>query len=106
MLYLQDKEVSMAQERLTLRKIRELLRLKEETGLSNQSIARACKISNSMVEEYLRRAQQADLHWPLPDGMGEDELCRKMFPENVRPVEAERPLPDWETIRKELKKKR
>lgn len=95
----------MAQERLTLRKIRELLRLKEEAGLSNRAIARACKISNSTVGEYLRRAQQADLHWPLPDGMGDDELYRKMFPEKARPVEAERPLPDWETIRQELKKK-
>ena len=47
----------MAQERLTLRKIREILRLKEEAGLSNRAIARACKISNSTVGEYLRRAQ-------------------------------------------------
>jgi hypothetical protein len=91
--------------RLTLRKIRELLRLKEEAGLSNRATARACKISNSTVGEYLRCAQQADLRWPLPDGMGDDELYRKMFPKNAQPVEAERLLPDWETIRHELKKK-
>jgi response regulator of citrate/malate metabolism len=45
----------MVQERLTLRKIREILRLKEETELSNRAIARTCKISNSTVGEYLRR---------------------------------------------------
>jgi hypothetical protein len=44
-----DKEASMAQERLALRKIREILRLKEEAGLSNQAIARVCEISNSTV---------------------------------------------------------
>jgi transposase len=102
---LQNKEVGMAQERLTLRKIREILRLKEETGLSNRSVARACKISNSTVGEYLRRAQQANLHWPLEEGISEDELYRKLFPENQEPSEATRPLPNWENIRQELKKK-
>lgn len=55
----------MTQERLTVRKVREILRLKEEAGLSNRAIARACKISNSTVGEYLRRAAAAGLHWPL-----------------------------------------
>ena len=95
----------MTQERLTLRKIREILRLKEEAGLSNRAIARACKISNSTVGEYLRRAQLSNLHWPFPDGMSEDEVYLKLFPEDASPLEAERPLPDCEYIRKELKKK-
>jgi DNA-binding NarL/FixJ family response regulator len=46
----------MAQERLTLRKTREILRLKEEAGLSNRAIARVSKVSNSTVGEYLKRA--------------------------------------------------
>ena len=74
----------MAQERLTLRKIREILRLKEEAGLSNRAIARACKVSNSTVGEYLQRAEAAGLHWPLPEGLNEDELYQKLFPENSR----------------------
>ena len=53
----------MSQERLTLRKIREILRLKEEAGLSNRAIARACKISNSTVGEYLRRAGFQSSAW-------------------------------------------
>lgn len=95
----------MAQERLTVRKIREVLRLKEEAGLSNRAIARACKISNSTVGEYVRRAQQAGLHWPLPVGISDDDLYRKLFPEEQNPENPERVLPDWETIRKELRKK-
>jgi len=95
----------MSQERLTLRKIREILRLKEEAGLSNRAIARACKISNSTVGEYLRRAAAAKLSWPLPEGINEEELYRKLFPEDTAPKEPERPLPDCETIQKELKKK-
>ena len=45
----------MAQERLTVKKIKEIMRLKHEAGLSNRAIAGACKISNSTVGEYLRR---------------------------------------------------
>ena len=40
----------MPQERLTVRKIKEILRLKYEAGLSNRVIAGACKVSNSTVE--------------------------------------------------------
>jgi len=95
----------MTKVRLTLRKIREILRLKEEAGLTNRAIARVCKISNSTVGEYLHRAQAAGLHWPLPEGLSEDELYQKLFPESSNESAPERPLPDWETVRKELKKK-
>ena len=94
----------MAQERLSVRKIREILRL-HDAGLSNRAIARACNISNSTVGEYLQRAQQASIGWPLPEALGEEALYQKLFPENNLPAETGRPLPDWEAIRKELKKK-
>jgi DNA-binding transcriptional regulator LsrR (DeoR family) len=55
----------MAQERLTVRKFREILRLKYESGLSNRAIAGACNVSNSTVGEYLRRAEVAGISWPL-----------------------------------------
>jgi len=94
----------MTQERLTLRKIREILRLKD-AGLSNRAIARACKISNSTAGEYLRRAQAAGLSWPLPEGLSEDDLFQQLFPQSNSENNPERPLPNWETIRAELKKK-
>jgi transposase len=95
----------MAQERLTLSKIREILRLKEEAGLSHRAIARACKISNSTVGDYLRRAETAGIHWPLPEEVDEDQLFRKLFGETPEAPPALRPLPDWEKVRDELKKK-
>jgi transposase len=95
----------MTKERLTMRKIREILRLKEESGLTNRAIARACKISNSTVGEYLQRAQVAGLHWPLPEGLSEDEFYQKLFPESSNESTPDRPLPDWKTVRDELKKK-
>jgi len=50
----------LAQVQVSLRKIREILRLKYEVGLSNRAIARACCVSNSTVGEYVVRARRAD----------------------------------------------
>jgi len=95
----------MAQERLTVRKIREIFRLKAEVGLSNRAIARACKISNSTVGEYLQRARQAGVSWPFPDGLDEEALYRQLFPEVAETTPPARPLPDWEDMRRELSRK-
>ncbi len=96
----------MPKERLTVRKIREILRLKNELGLSNRAIARACKVSNSTVGEYLERAGKAGLGWPLPEGLSEDELYRRLFPENEEEASpSARPLPDWEDVRRELSRR-
>lgn len=66
-------------ERLSMRKIHEVLRLKWKANLSNRAIARSCGISHSRVREYLNRAQQAGLKWPLPEGLGEDRLYDLLF---------------------------
>jgi hypothetical protein len=49
-----------------MRKIREVLRL-NHTGLSIRAIARACSIERETVREYLCRASEAGISWPLPD---------------------------------------
>jgi transposase len=95
----------MAQERLTMRKTREVLRLKWECGLSNRAIARSCSISHSTVGEYLRRAEAAGLSWPLPSDLDEDALFAHLFP---RPPDAgirEILCPDWSYVHAELRKK-
>ncbi len=94
----------MTQDRLTMKKIKEILRLKHEAGLSNRAIAGACKISNSTVGEYLRRAQAAGISWPLGE-LSEDEIYQKMFGDPTPVPEKAKPLPDWEEVRKELRKK-
>ncbi|MAT42863.1 MAG: hypothetical protein CL609_11010 [Anaerolineaceae bacterium] len=95
----------MSQERLTLRKIKEILRLKYEAGLSNRAIAGAIKVSNSTVGEYLRRAKQAEIEWPLGE-ISEEELYEKLFPERNKNHSTEQVhMPDWETVQKEKRQK-
>jgi len=95
----------MPQERLTLRKIKEVMRLKYEAGLSNRAIAGACKVSNSTVGEYLRRAQSAGVGWPLNE-IGEEELYGKMFPEKqIANLKPNPEMPDWGEVQKEKRRK-
>lgn len=49
----------VAQKRLSMRKLREVLRLKHQRGLSSRKIGRSLKISHSTVAEYPGRAAQA-----------------------------------------------
>jgi len=89
-----------------MRSIKEVLRLKWTCGLSDRQIAKSCSIARSTVGEYLRRAEKAGLHWPLPEGMDDSQLGALLFP--VAPLlcsDAPRAMPDWTQIRKELKKK-
>ncbi len=92
----------MSQERLAMRKIKEILRLKWEASLSNRAIARACKISHSTVSDTIRWAGATGLSWPLPEGMGGEELNQKLFPETAQASEAQKTLPDWKQVPSDL----
>jgi hypothetical protein len=59
------REVVMAAERLSMRTIKEVLRLKWEKKLSKKLIAKSCNIARSTIRDYLERAQHAGLNWPL-----------------------------------------
>ncbi len=93
----------MPGKRLSMRKIKEVLRLKWEVGLSGRSIAQSCGISRTTVREYVHRAKRAGLSWPLPEGMMDGDLERRMFPPPSSLPGAERPLPDWQHLDEELK---
>lgn len=91
----------MAAERLSMRKIREVLRLRAQ-GHSKRAISLSLKISDSTVRRYLDRAAAAGLGWPLPPDVGDRELEARLFPPRPRP--ASRPLPDWAEIHRELRR--
>ena len=95
----------MPQERLPVRKIREVIRLHHETELSNRAIARACKVSNSTVGDYLLRAEGAGLGWPLPEGLDDGGLYQRLFPEKSKGDKPKRPMPNWEEVHRELSKR-
>lgn len=93
----------MPKPRLSVQKTREILRLRFEFGLSERKIATSCGIARSTVADYLRRAAEAGLTWPLPEDLDEETLERLLFPALPGP-NSKRPLPDWEYLREELTK--
>lgn len=91
-----------------MRKIKEVLRLRLELGLGKRTIARSCGIVASTVHEYLERAAAAGIGWPLPEGLSDEALEAKLFPNP--PVAAQavpaRPQPDWKTMHEQLQQHR
>jgi transposase len=92
----------MANKRLPMRKIKEVLRLKFACGLGQREIALSCRIARSTVRDYLRRAREAGLTWDSAAGADEVEIEVRLFPA-PRPATAIRPLPDCEHIYHELR---
>ena len=71
----------MPAERLTMRKIREVFRLKFDFDISNRQITKSCNIARSTVAEYLFRFQQAALSWPLPQDIDDNQLEQLLYPQ-------------------------
>lgn len=83
-----------------MRKIRELLRLKFEQRLSDRKIAVVLSMSRSALGECLPRAAIAGVVWPLPEGLDDAELERRLYPSKPRPTEI--PWPDFAHVHREL----
>jgi len=93
----------MPNRRLSVRKIKEILRLKYDCGISEREISRSCGVSRSAVAEYLRRAKAAKLMWPEASGINETELEERLYPTERQPSVVKRPQPDCEHIYNELR---
>src|SRR2546425_13092803 len=97
------KEVRMPAERLSVRKVREVLRLRA-LGLSTREIARSLGIGRTTLQDYLRRAKAAGIAWPLAEDLDDQALEGRLFVkrEEQRPS---RPAPDWPSVNRELRRK-
>lgn len=73
----------MAKERISMRKIKEVLRLRYERGLSMRKVAICCNLGRSTTREYFRRFKAAGLSWPPPEEITEELLEKKLFPEET-----------------------
>jgi transposase len=93
----------MANTRLSMRKIKDVLRLSHDVGLNTRQVALSLNISRSTVTNYQERALRAGLSWPLPDELTEEALEEKLFPPLVGVEAPAKALPDFDYIYRELK---
>lgn len=90
---------------LSMRKMREILRLGLYCRLGKREIARSCGISHPTVKKYLAAAKKVQLSYEQVLQMDDNALysllrCgRRGKPRDCRP------MPDWACIHQELKKK-
>ena len=61
-------------EKLTMRKLKELFRLKYEVKLNNRGIAASLGISPSTVSRATAKFEEKGLSWPLPAEMDDAQL--------------------------------
>ena len=94
----------MPAKRLSMRKIKDVLRLCWGQGLSKRKAAGSCGVSCPTVDEYLRRAEASGLSWPLPAALDDGALERLLFPPAPAVPVAARGVPDWSHIHRELKR--
>ncbi len=94
----------MAAERLTMRQVREVLRLKWEQRYSDRKVALACHISRPAIKTTVTRALAAGLSWPLPIEVDDVALERLLFPPPVI-TPSSRPLPNFAEVHQELRHK-
>ncbi len=93
----------MPGERLPMRKIRDVLRLRA-VGLSKRQIAVSLNIGATSAGNYLRRARRAGLNWPPPEELSDADLDRLLFPPPSAVPADRRPPPDWPALHRELRK--
>lgn len=95
----------MPAERLSMRKVREVLRLRHVGGASVRMIARSVGVGHTTVAEYLRRAAVIEITWPVPAEFDDAELERRLFtPAGFHPVPT-RAMPDWNHVHAELRRR-
>ena len=95
----------MATKRLTMRNIREILRLHFEAKLSLRKISICTKASIGGVQKLLVKVKHCELKWPLPDDMDDEALAKLLYPKSDPRASHHYALPAWTDVHQELKGK-
>jgi transposase len=91
----------MPAEKLSMKKIREALRLYYE-GLGYRIISSSTGIGLGSVSHYIKRAKAYGLSWPLPEGLNDELLQARLFPKELV---NDKPHLDFKKTDAELKRK-
>jgi transposase len=92
-----------AKRELTMRQLRQMLRLHHE-GLGAREIGRRLSVARSTIQDNLNRAQAAGLAWPLDPDLSDEILERRLFGRPATKSFRHRAEPDWAALASELKR--
>ena len=87
----------------TMRRIRDVLRLRLSERLSLRQVSLSLAIPHTTVADYVRRARDAGIDsWPLPEELADDDALEARLFASPASTPHVRPEPDFEVIKREL----
>ncbi|RJT63806.1 IS21 family transposase [Legionella taurinensis] len=95
----------MPNKRITMRNIREILRLRLVAGLSVRQIHRSARISVGAIQKLLSNATALRVTWPQVESLGDKELAVLFYPKADTNTSKRFVMPDWSLVHSELKRK-
>ena len=93
----------MPRQRISMRKIKEVLRLVFDCKASKCRAAKTCGISHSTASDYLARFKASGLGWPLSEDVGDAFLEEKLYPKTP-PSQCVRAPLDYERLFHEIRR--
>jgi transposase len=88
-----------------MRKIRDVLRLSFGEGLSRRQVAASLQLPRATVADYVKRAGNAGVGWPLPEDLDDQALEVLLFANtSASSSSSARPLPEWQKVHLELRR--
>jgi transposase len=88
-----------------MRKIKEVLRLRFDAGLSIRQIASAVKLSTGATQGIVKQAELLELGWPLPADLSEADLEQRFYSDARRSSRVGFEVPDWPVVQREMRRK-
>ena len=95
----------MPTERIAMRRVREMLRLRLDAGLSLQEVAFRSGLARSTLREMVGRFERSGLAWPLPLDLSDAGLEVRLYGDaGSKRGHRRKPEPDWAVLHRELKR--
>ncbi len=93
----------MPAKRVSMRKTKEILRLRWGLGRSLRETGRSCGVGHATVHDVVTRAEMAGLSWPLPEDLDEAALEARLYPSPLG--RHDRAVPEFARLYRELKRR-
>ena len=95
----------MATKRLSMRQLREVLRLRLNAKLSLRQIKTSLRLSLGAVQKVTSKAEELGLNWETIEQLNDQQLASQFYPESDTRQSGQFQLPDWIDVHQELKRK-
>ena len=95
----------MPNQRLPMRQLRDILRLRFHAKLSMRQIKASLRVSLGVIQKIDHKAHELELDWEAIDSLDDEQLAQLFYPRSQNQVSRKLQMPDWSEVRRELSRK-